>query len=139
MKERAVVLASDGQMVKISLRPHGGCSNCGRCASSNERIFLLEDNRLLNPGDVVEVEMTRHTLFFSAFLVYIFPLLGFFLGYLLGIFMANNFHLPRETSGIIFSLISLGLSLLVVRFLGERLDDKGVLTPRIVRVIRDEF
>ena len=140
MRKKAIVLEKNGDMTKISVLRHSVCSKCGACAGNNKETFMIMDKSPLAPGDMVEVEISDRFLILSSIIVYIFPLIALFLGYIVGRVLSVRFFNLIEYSealGIVSSLIFLGISFPLLRVLGKFMDSRGFLEPRITKVFND--
>ncbi len=140
MKKKAVVLEKNGDITKISILRHSACSKCGACSGNGKEIFMIMEKSPLSPGDIVEVEISGGFLILSSIVVYVFPLIVLFLGYIIGVSLARFFNLTEysETFGIVSSLLFFGTSFLLLRVFGKFMDSRGFLKPRITKVFHDQ-
>lgn len=91
MIQKVTVLSVSGTMAKvIHNRPtacHGDCDNCaGGCGAmaAKERIIVEAENLIgARPGDTVNIEGQTGKVALAIGLVYVLPLVLFFLGYFL--------------------------------------------------------
>ncbi len=85
MREVGVVESTNGTIAVVSVKRSTACGDsCATCSSQCK----VKGNKITvgnkigaMPGDKVEIEMKTATVLKSAFLVYIFPIFMFFLGY----------------------------------------------------------
>ena len=85
--------------VKRSTACGDSCATCSaQCNQKGNKITVLNKIGAM-PGDMVRIEMQTSTVLKSAFMVYILPLLMFFLGYFPAEYKTNS-----ETKSLIFGL-----------------------------------
>lgn len=119
MKQKVRVLSVEGTLAKvIHKRPtacHGDCDHCaGGCGSmaATERIIVEAENLIgAKPGDTVIIEGESRKVAWAIALVYVIPLVLFFLGYFLG---QSIMFLPAVL-GIIGFILGLFLAVIVSR------------------------
>ena len=119
MKQKVRVLSVEGTVAKvIHKRPtacHGDCDHCaGGCGSmaATERIIVEAENLIgAKPGDSVVIEGESGKVAWAVTLVYVIPLVLFFLGYFLG---QSIMFLPAVL-GIIGFILGLFLAVIVSR------------------------
>ena len=142
MKEQArVIKKEDGQSLVKIIRT-SACSHC------DEKCMLAEDSHevdemevLVNDpigaevGSMVELEMGAKPILFSAFLVYLLPLVAIVAGYFIGANIFNIFINSTEIAGIFGSISGFFLSFLLLRFFDKKAGSKSYFHPKITRVI----
>lgn len=63
----------------------GDCHKCSGCGAAKEAVVFTADNPIgAGPGDLVRVESSAAPVLKAAMVLYVLPLLLFFLGYYLG-------------------------------------------------------
>ncbi len=63
----------------------GDCHKCGGCASQTQQVSIRAKNEIgASVGDWVYVEAETKVVFSAVFLLYLVPIILFFLGYFLG-------------------------------------------------------
>ena len=142
MKERArVIKKEDGQSLVQIIRT----SACNQC---DEKCMLAEDSHeveemevLVNDpidaevGSMVELEMGAKPILFSAFVVYLLPLLAIVAGYFVGASWFNSFISSSEVAGIMGSVAGFLLSFLLLKFFDKKAGSKSYFHPEITRVV----
>ena len=122
MKEvgKVVKILGDNK-VEVELSATGGCKKCGLCRIGlNNKAYMTAGTREnLAIGDYVEVEMKEREVVFVTFLVFILPLILFFLGYLI-----YNY---------ILAIISLVGYFIGLWFYDRNAQKKGKYLPFVVR------
>lgn len=91
MRQKVTVLSVKGQETKVYYdRPTacaGDCDHCHGCSgtAAKERVQVIAQNSIgAKPGDQVYIEAASRAVFGAIALVYVLPLVLFFLGYALG-------------------------------------------------------
>ena len=78
----------DGTAAVIHIRESacsGDCHKCSGCGAAKETVIFTADNSLgAAPGDLVKVESSTAPVLKAAVVLYVLPLVLFFLGYYLG-------------------------------------------------------
>lgn len=119
MKQKVRVISVDGSRAKVIYkRPtacHGDCDHCaGGCGSmaATEQIVVEAENLIgAGPGDSVMIEGEAGKVAWAVAVVYVIPLILFFLGYFLG---QSLMFLPAML-GILGFAIGLTLAVVVSR------------------------
>ena len=83
----------DGTAMVIHVRESacsGDCHKCSGCGAAKEAVLFTADNPIgARRGDLVKVESDSGTVLKAAVVLYVLPLVLFFLGYYLGTLMGN--------------------------------------------------
>ena len=78
----------DGTAAVIHIRESacsGDCHKCSGCGAAKETVIFTADNPIgAAPGDLVQVESSTAPVLKAAMVLYVLPLVLFFLGYYLG-------------------------------------------------------
>ncbi|MGL4307539.1 SoxR reducing system RseC family protein [Cetobacterium sp. SF1] len=108
MKKTGVVKNISNNWVIISIFKESACAHCSNCSESKkiDTEIKIKNNEDLSIGDVVTFEMEDNIVLQAALIVYIVPIIFFFLGYFIG---SKVLHL-KESFCILASFISLILS-----------------------------
>ena len=84
-------LRSDGRADVILVRESacsGDCHKCSGCGAAKEAVLFEAENRIgARRGDLVKVESATGPVMKAAVVLYVIPLVLFFLGYYLGTFV----------------------------------------------------
>jgi len=85
MRETGIVKSIDGELCTCSVKRKSACGeNCASCkaaCSSREHTFVAKNIVGAVAGDTVIIEMGTKRVLYSAFLVYILPLVAFLFGF----------------------------------------------------------
>ena len=84
---------NDGTAAVIHIRESacsGDCHKCSGCGAAKETVIFTADNPIgARPGDLVKVESSTAPVLRAAAVLYVLPLVLFFLGYWLGTLPGN--------------------------------------------------
>jgi sigma-E factor negative regulatory protein RseC len=142
MKEKAkVIKKEDGQSLVQIIRV-SACSHCDeKCMLAEDSHDMEEMEVLVNDpigaevGSMVELEMGTKPILFSAFVVYLVPLIAIIAGYFVGSSWLSIFINNGEIAGIIGSISSFFLSFLILRAFDKKAGSKSYFHPEITRVV----
>ncbi len=139
MREKALVLKTNGSRATISVLRHVECKNCGQCNDKGASVFDVHNDKGVSQGQIVEIEMNNAGIMVAALLAYLFPVVFMIIGYLVGmLFSSAVLQISGEWIRIVFSIGFLLLAFLILRIINTPLGKTEVLTPKIVRVLYDE-
>lgn len=97
----------DGTALVVHLRESacsGDCHKCSGCGAAKEAVLLKADNPIgAGRGDLVKVESATGPVLKAAVVLYVLPLLLFFLGYYLGT-LAGNFGAAAGCLGFVLGV-----------------------------------
>ncbi|MFZ0389989.1 MAG: SoxR reducing system RseC family protein [Calditrichia bacterium] len=138
MLEKGMVVAKKGDQIEIRMQPAASCEACNACFidKSKMQVLHIEQNTAVEPGDVVEVEVSPGFAVQSAFLLFFLPLVMLVTGYFL---FTNWLFIPGVAAlyrGIIGAISGLFITYLLVHFYDRHLRKSGVgQKTRIIRVV----
>lgn len=120
MKETGKVLrVINPHIAEVEIRSSSACAKCGLCHFDRPGIVSMDatNDAGASVGDEVEIEIPEEKVILSSLLIFIFPIVAFFAGYLI--------------KGLV-----LGAAFLIVYLIFLYLYDKRTKTiPRIARVL----
>lgn len=132
MKETAIVKSVEGELCTCIIMRKSACGeNCASCkaaCSSREHTFSAKNLAGAKAGDIVIIEMGTKKVLYSAFLVYILPLVAFILGF--------AYFFESGKSEIVSALLGLVTGAIVwalVSFYGKY--RKEELVPEVTEVV----
>jgi len=115
MRECGQVVATKGQIAQVKVIRGDKCGECRVCHAFGESSGVMEARNSIGAtvGDFVEVEVSPKVVVGHSFLLFIFPLLLFLAGYVLGRAVPWPRMIGPETRGIgtAFGLLVLGFLL----------------------------
>lgn len=116
---RVKEVCSDGTATVIHIRESacsGDCHKCSGCGAAKEAILLRAENPIgARPGDFVNIHSASGPVLKAAMVLYMLPLVLFFLGYLAG---ALTLRMGGLT-GILGFALGIGLAILYDRKVGR--------------------
>lgn len=127
MEEIGVVVQTQGETAKVRMTRHSSCERCGACGmgGAREAEFTVLNPVGACPGQRVRIRVAPGTLYRAAFLVYIIPMIGLILGYLLGRWLAQYYGIGIEEEIGMFA----GFSVMALSFIGLYRFDRRHLKP----------
>lgn len=115
MRQKVTVIALEGKDALVRYhRPtacHGDCDHCGGCSAmaAPEELTVRAENLIgARPGDQVMIEGETRKVAWAVGLVYVLPLLLFFVGYGLGEMLLRAGTIP----GLLGFFLGLGIAVL---------------------------
>ena len=120
MKETGKVSRKiDPLTVEVEVKESSACAKCGICHFSKTGTLILDAKNEIGAsvGDTVEVEVPEGSVVFSSLLIFIFPIIAFFIGYLI--------------KGIVPGAVCLAVYLIFLYFY----DKKAKTIPKITRIV----
>ena len=143
MKEYAKVVGIEEGEAVLEVRRHASCDDCGGCLETGDRRELKVRARNpigAKPGQMVKVEIADKKMMGAVFMVYLVPLLGFFIGYFVGSSLSTSLAWgDAELVGAGVGIIFLMASFLLAREYGKRGKEEGKHQPVIKRVVDITF
>ena len=138
MREVGVVVSTSGLMAEVQFTRGPQCQGCHACdgfRKNNDLGTLLVRNGVgAKPGERVEVEIAPSAVLTSAFLVFVFPLLGLVAGYVLA---SAVFH-ASQGMAVLGAFVGLGGAFLALKLWDRFFANRKKTTPVIVRRVSGE-
>jgi len=110
-------------------------SSCHSMGGSNEMEVEAINQAGAQVGQKVMLSFGTSPLLKATFLLYVFPILTMIAGALVGQQLAPNFNVDASFLSAIFGFLFFGLTILFVRFKGNKLAQRDEYRPKIIRVI----
>ena len=133
-QEAVVTKLLPGGMAEVAVKRTtacgGNCASCESCVFQNELKTPAYNRIQARPGQKVLIESQTSRIFKAAFLVYVFPLLLFLVGYFLSAALSLG-----ETAGIICSFAGLVVGAVIVVLSQRRLREKDKITFEIIELL----
>ncbi len=134
MRDLGKIIEIKGNQAKVSIEPHEGCQKCSlkdACSPDNNSQQLwalnLKNGQI---GDQVIVELKPALKVFGNALVFIFPLLGLFLGYFAGYSIACN-----QDYAVVGSVLGIILFFIILKIIDRWLSGKQNIKPTITHIV----
>ncbi|MBA5850302.1 SoxR reducing system RseC family protein [Clostridium sp. cel8] len=106
-----IVIEVNGNIAKVRTSNHADCENCGACPGAAASVINARNPVGAKPGQHVKFVVEESHMLKAAFVVYILPLIGIFLGALLGTWIGKsvggNLMLFQVIGGAILFILSL--------------------------------
>lgn len=134
LEETGRVIKVEGTQATVEMNRHSACAHCGICiAGCQDKMEIVADNNLGSQvNDLVKVAISGPVILRSAFVVYIIPLVGLVLGYLLGR------RAGGEKLGVVLGIISVLLVLYGLHYYDRKLQKEHRLIVHITAILREE-
>ncbi len=127
-KVRIQSLNADGTAQVVHIRQSacsGDCHKCSGCGAAKETLILTARNPIhAQPGDLVMIEAGTGPVLLAATVLYMLPLVLFFVGYLAGALLINNGALP----GCLAFAAGIGLAVLYDRLVLKKRETVYTIT-----------
>ena len=126
-------------IVRVEIEAKGACHNC---ASRRVCLPFGNDGRMMTeainergaqPGDVVRIEMSPKSTISAALLLYVFPVVALFLGYIFGLSTTGE-----EKYGIAAGVLLLAVSFVLLKVLNPTFSKGARFKPVIVEIIKKD-
>jgi positive regulator of sigma E activity len=107
------------ELAEVEIKASSGCAKCGICHFDRAGTLLIEAKNIIgaSAGDTVEIFIPEGSIVLSSLLVFIFPLIAFFAGFIF--------------KGITAGAVCLALYLIFLYFY----DKNSKTIPKITRVV----
>lgn len=140
-----IVEVTDKGTAKVLTYRTKMCSHCpskSMCKPPEEgKEFTVEVENPIGAlkGDIVEIGLARGVLFIASFWAYLVPTILFIIGVAIGFSLLSKFVLfiNREFLGLITGVILLGVSLIILKFVNNRLGRKKTFCPEIIGIVTE--
>ncbi len=108
----------------------GDCHKCAGCGAAEEKLLLMVKNPLgAKPGDTVNIESDTGPVLKGAMILYVLPLVQFFLGYGLGAAVG----LPAALFGCLGFLLAIGIVVVYDRRIAKKKENVYTIKEIIQR------
>lgn len=143
MIERGTVVAIKGDRVDVLFKRGtscGDCCACGMMAGSDEMTIDLKNTIGATMGDRVVVEFSGRKSLKSSAIMYVFPLVFFVVGILLGYNFGDRVfpNMLVDYSAMIFGLVIMGVAFLIIRLLEPKFKREIDPTFKLVSIDNTE-
>ncbi|OJV62152.1 MAG: hypothetical protein BGO41_02180 [Clostridiales bacterium 38-18] len=137
MDRAGIVINQMGEYSRVKLVRHTACGNCGACQLGDDQkdIMLIAKNAVsAKEGDLVEVSMETGGVLSAAFIMYVIPLFGLFVG----LFVGQGLFKTNEIMTAVFGVIVMALTYLVIKLNDKRFLKNDKYTAKILKVLQSE-
>ena len=139
--EKGIVTRTDGTMAWVTTNRSSSCEGCasrGACHASenkNEMEVRAVNTAGAGVGDRVVVSFQTASYLKASFLLYVFPVLAMIAGAVLGQESATGLGLDPGVFSVICGFLFFLLSIIVVRFRGNRMAQNKEYQPKISKIM----
>ncbi len=116
----------------------GGCQTthaCNTCLTTAKIKAKVQNPIGARPGDVVEIYLDNRALWQSALVLYVLPLVGLFLGAIVGGALELSWFASQSTAAVLGGIMGLGIGLVLAVAVGNSRYAKQHFIPSITKVI----
>lgn len=135
MKEIGEVIDKERNILKVKLNAVESCRSCGLCKTNEDFILEVLDECNAKIGDFVLVEIKKENYYKVTFLVYLFPLILFILGTIIGYIVGEKYNLDPQLLGFALGMIFLAVSYIMIRFIDKKSIKKEKIIPVAKKVV----
>jgi sigma-E factor negative regulatory protein RseC len=140
MLEEGVIISTDGPTAEVKLLQKEACGKCGACTvfGSGEMGVVAVNDVGAKAGDKVKVEVSESAAISASFLIFIFPLLGFFAGYLIvrWALFSIGWASSAESLGILGGMLCFVLAFFLIRAYDRRIVAKEQSLIKVVEILK---
>ncbi|MGC8814216.1 SoxR reducing system RseC family protein [Dictyoglomus sp.] len=136
MKEIGQVIEKNGRILKVKFSSSEACHSCGLCKINEEDLVLdVIDECNAKIGDFVMVEVEKKDFYQVTFLIYLFPLISFILGVLIGYLIGERYRLDTQLLGLSIGLVFTVLSYPLIKSIYKKLSQKQKFIPVTKKIV----
>lgn len=136
MKEIGQVIEKNGRILKVKFSSSEACHSCGLCKINEENLVLnVIDECNAKIGDFVIVEVEKKDFYQVTFLIYLFPLISFILGVLIGYLIGERYRLDVQLLGFFIGLVFTVLSYPLIKSIYKKLSQKQKFIPVAKKIV----
>ena len=144
IEQDAHVIAAQAGMVTVEVTTQSSCSSCAtktgcgtgalsKVLGNKKMLIELENNLQLKIGDRVIVGLEERALVLGSLMIYLLPLLGFFVAAIGADYLSDIWAVQGEWLTIVGGICGLIISFLVIRNIASRADGKQINRPVLLR------
>lgn len=132
--DKGTVKRTENRFAYIEMEINASCRSCSNksvCMAGDKpaQIKIINDKGL-QTGDIVEIDLSPHTKLTAGFLLFILPVILTFTGYYIGYLI-----LPTDTAGITGAVTGLFTGITSVILISRLSSRSGYFKPRSVRKV----
>lgn len=130
-----IVIEVKGDIARVKVARHGECKNCGSCPGDQSIILNVLNPINATEGQHVIFKVKEENMLKAAFIVYILPLIGIFLGAAAGGWISSQLNFSRQLFQIFGGAVALILSIIYIKHY-EKTSRKNIkILPIITNII----
>lgn len=138
MSEIAVVKEAHGSVAEVEINRNSACERCGVCygVGKSKMIGKAKNDVGATTGDYVKLEIAQGSPLKAAAIVYLLPLLMFFIGYI--VFANIIGFMNKDIIGMIGGIVFLVFSYYIISKYEGKIKKKGWYQLNIVEIVDKE-
>lgn len=114
----------------------GGCNDCGGSCDEDPHIVVISNQLNAKVGDFVELQAEVGNLLKYTFIIYMIPFMFLVGGIFIGNFLFKNSNTDnREMLSFLSGLISVGVSLVILKLIDKKAAKKDDGTIKATRIL----
>ena len=138
MGESGMVVGIEGDNALVEMEASKECEACGACryTETGRMVASVSNSLSARVGDTVKIDIEPKLVLAAAALIYIMPIVFFFVGYGLLAWIASSLGADSEAVAIAGGLTFLVLSFLAVRAIDRQAGVTRRFEPKMYDIIR---
>ena len=133
--EEGIVVEILGTTVRMKVGKHTECKDCGACPGNDSAIITVRNEIDAKVGQRVTFRVKDSSEVKGAFVVFVLPMTGIFIGALLGNHIGKLANFNTDFGMVIGGLIGFLLSLLIVKRFDKAVGKNERYLPVITKII----
>jgi len=146
IEEQAKVIAVESKLITVEGIVKSTCSGCQQlesCGSGQiakafphkKTTYLISSDKPVKVGDRVLIGLSEKVLLSAAWQVYMWPLIGLFIGSLLGQYLVEQQIIAHELIALLIGVLGGGLGFYLARGQQAKLINKPQWSPILLKVM----
>ena len=132
--EEGMVIEVVGNLAKIKAGKHNDCKDCGACPGNDSAIVTVKNEIVAKPGQRVNFEVRESNEIKGAFIVFVLPLLGIFIGMLLGNKTGHFVNVSQDVGMILGGLIGFLFAIAFIKSFDKAVSKNEISLPQIISI-----
>ena len=134
--EEGLVIEVIGNLAKIKAGRHNDCKNCGSCPGTDSAIITVKNDILAQPGQRVNFEVKESNEIKAAFIVFVLPLIGIFIGAGLGSKIGYLARVSNKAGMIIGGVVAFLSVIVIIKLFDKSLSKSDKSLPVIISIVK---
>lgn len=134
--EEGIVIEVIGNLAKIKAGKHNDCKDCGACPGNDSAIVTAKNEIVAKPGQRVNFEVQELNEVKGAFIVFVLPLIGIFMGIVLGSKIGQLTKLNQDVGMVIGGLMGFLSSIAFIKSFDKSVSKNDKSLPVIISIVK---
>ncbi len=134
-KEEGLVIEASGHIAKIKAGRHTECKSCGACPGNDTAVVTAKNNIGAVPGQRVIFELNETNSLKGAFIIFVLPLMGVFLGAAFGGSLGQALGHSIMTGRVLGGLIAFAAVAAFIKIFDRSVAKKEQSLPEIIKIL----